>query len=282
MKEKPLISIITPSYNQGEFIEENILSIRCQDYPHFEHWIMDGASKDSTVSIIEKYQGTYELKWVSEPDKGQVDALNKGFARTTGDILCWLNSDDTYLTSTVLSQVISLFDTYPQVDVVTGGGVMMDRNGKWINVINFDPAHINYQSLRRRNFIIQPATFIRKAALSQTALDPNLHYAFDWDLWIRLAKNYNILPVNSVWAGYRWWGENKTASGSSKRTKEQREVIGRYLGRSTWQYGMMSMYYLLYRLSETLPNRPSRVLKSMIHSSSAWVSELTRKRIPVV
>lgn len=93
---EPLVSIVTPSFNQGRFIEETILSVKNQNYPHIEHLIIDGGSTDETLDVIRRYEGTYNLRWVSEPDEGQADALNKGFRLARGEVLGWLNADDTY------------------------------------------------------------------------------------------------------------------------------------------------------------------------------------------
>ena len=275
-----MISIITPSYQQAKFLEATIQSVLAQDYPRVEYIIIDGGSTDGSVEIIQRYADRLAY-WVSEPDQGQVDALNKGFARAQGDILTWLNSDDTYLSSQVISQAVALFTQYPQVDVITGCGVMMDQHGKWLRPFSVDPARISYPSLRCRNAILQPATFFRKSVLEKNPLDPGLHYAFDWDFWIRLARDVNILAVPHVWAGYRWWGENKTARGASGRTREQVEVIRRYIGKASWQYWLMMAFYGTYRFAEMLPAGLERPLKALAHGLSQTISELTHKHIPV-
>jgi glycosyltransferase involved in cell wall biosynthesis len=114
---KPLVSIVTPSYNQGRFIEATLLSVRNQDYPNIEHLVIDGGSSDNTVEILEKYEKVYNLKWISEPDKGQSDAVNKGFERARGLIIGWLNSDDIYIDQQVISYIVSKSKEFSDADV---------------------------------------------------------------------------------------------------------------------------------------------------------------------
>ena len=275
-----LVSIITPSYNQARFLEQTITSVLNQDYPRIEYIVIDGNSSDGSVDIIRKFE-SHLAYWVSEIDRGQVDALQKGFKRATGDILCWLNSDDIYLSTKVIRRVVELFEIYPQTQVISGGGMIIDERNKWLRKVQAEPTLASYKNLRYRSFILQPATFFRRTVLDTVPLDPSLHYTFDWDFWIRLAKEYNLLVVDEPWAGYRWWGENKTASGSSKRTREQVEVIRRYLGKSSWQYWGMRVFYAIYRFAEILPHGLERRVKSITHKLSLGISKLTRKHIPV-
>src|SRR3989338_5413748 len=105
MTPRPLVSIVTASYNQAQFIEETLRSVREQDYPNLEHIVIDGASTDGTVDVLRRYEGTYNMRWISEPDRGHADALCKGFRQATGDILAWLNSDDVYFPGAVTTAV---------------------------------------------------------------------------------------------------------------------------------------------------------------------------------
>jgi glycosyltransferase involved in cell wall biosynthesis len=275
-----LVSIVTPSYNQAQFLEQTIASVLSQDYPHIQYIIIDGNSSDGSVDIIRKH-AAHLAYWVSEPDTGQVDALQKGFMQATGDIFCWLNSDDIYLSTTVISSVVKLFLTNPQAQVITGAGAFIDEQGQHLRAIQAEPLMTSYQNIRCRNMILQPATFFKRDILARVPLDSSLNYVFDWDFWIRLAKETNFLVVEQAWAGYRWWRENKTASRTSKRTLEQAQVLRRYLGRSAWQYWVMRGFYAIYRFAEMLPHGPEHWLKSVTHKLSLAFSKLTRKRIPV-
>jgi glycosyltransferase involved in cell wall biosynthesis len=122
----PLVSIVTPSYNQGQFIETTLLSIKNQDYPKLEHIVVDGCSSDNTIEILKRYEREYNLKWIAERDKGQSDAINKGFKAAKGDIIGWLNSDDAYFDKHAVSYVANEFQRLPEVDVIYGNGVCID------------------------------------------------------------------------------------------------------------------------------------------------------------
>jgi len=128
MDEHPLVTIVTPSYNQGEFIEETLQSVARQDYDHLEHVVVDGGSDDETVDVLKQYENRYDLRWVSEPDEGQSDAVNKGFEKARGDVVGWLNADDVYYTRQVITSVVDAFRERPDIDVVYGDDVLMDRH----------------------------------------------------------------------------------------------------------------------------------------------------------
>ncbi|MCK4733699.1 MAG: glycosyltransferase, partial [Methanophagales archaeon] len=120
MKDKTLVSIITPSYNQGRFIEDALLSVKNQDYPNIEHIIVDGGSIDNTLEILRKYENEYNLRWISEPDEGQSGAVNNGFRMAKGEIIGWVNSDDGYFDVSAISSVVKYFDKYKGADVIYG------------------------------------------------------------------------------------------------------------------------------------------------------------------
>jgi glycosyltransferase involved in cell wall biosynthesis len=256
--------------------------VESQEYENKEHLIFDAQSTDETLEILRKYSGSDYLHWVSEPDMGQADAIMKGFHSSSGSILCWLNSDDIYTSTKVIREVVEIFQAHPEIDVVTGGGIILSETGTRIRDSLVDPDRINFKSLRCRNAVLQPATFFRKTVLTNTRLDTTLHYTFDWDFWIRLARDHTILAVDKIWAGYRWWGENKTAAGHSSRTKEQAEVARRYLGKTSWQYWTLSWFYLLYRAAEQLPTGPQRSLKQVFKTMSQALSRLSGRRIAVI
>src|SRR5437016_2863998 len=177
----PLVSVVTPSFNQEEYIEATIRSVLGQDYPAIEYIVVDGGSGDSTIEILKRYQG--KLTWTSEKDAGQADAINKGFARARGEIVAWLNSDDTYEPGAI-SAAVGYLRAHPDVAMVYGEANFIDAAGKFIgrcaHVEEFDAGRlVNYS-----DFIVQPASFFRRSALEAVGgLDPSLHYAMDYDLW---------------------------------------------------------------------------------------------------
>lgn len=198
---KPLVSIITPSYNQAHFLEETIQSVINQDYPNLEYIIVDGGSSDGSVEIIQRY--TQRLAWwVSERDQGQTDALNKGFAHAQGDILAWLNSDDTYLPHAI-TQAVDALQSRPEVGMVYGDANLIDQNGQVIG--RFPARQTDYRRLRRGYVHIpQQAAFFRASLWRQVGpLDPTFYFAMDYDLWVRLAKLAPILYTAHMWANFR-------------------------------------------------------------------------------
>ncbi len=227
-KTYPKISVITPSYNQGIYIEETIQSVLNQNYPNLEYIIIDGGSNDSTVEVIKKYESKIDF-WVSEKDKGQADAINRGFGKATGDILCWLNSDDYFFPET-LKYVASQLNIekkeilFGEVDHI----FEPDKAVKHSNVKNkFD----NY-NLELYDFIIQPGSFWTKKVWESTGVvDEKLHFVFDWEWFLRAKKNNTEFKYsNKVMSMYRVHDAHKTSNGGEKRQKEIEYILKKYSG----------------------------------------------------
>ena len=223
----PVVSIITPSFNQARYIEATIQSVLAQDYPRIEYIIVDGASTDGTVDVIKKYEGKGGVippntgertsprqnrtisSWVSEPDKGQTDAINKGFARAKGDILAWINSDDTYEAGAVGAAVKFLLE-HPSVGMVYGDCNFINESGRVIG--KFNSAQTDYRLLQRGYVHIpQQTAFFRADLWKQVGpLDPSFYFAMDYDLWTRLAARSRIQYVPQTWANFRLHTSGKT------------------------------------------------------------------------
>lgn len=203
----PLISVVTPSYNQAEFIRDNVESVKNQRYDRVEHVVMDGGSTDRTVETLERYEDDYDLKWVSESDEGQSNAINKGFERASGSIVGWLNSDDVYFDLDVLRRVASYFDRF-SCDMLYGDIAKIDSKSTVTAVepkFDFDREKLAYH-----NPIGQPALFFRDYVLEEK-LDEDLDYTMDYEFWMRLSEDMNFQHVRDVLAGFRVHDEQKTS-----------------------------------------------------------------------
>ena len=225
MSTHPLISVVTPSFNQGQFIENTISSVLMQYYERVQYIIMDGGSTDSTLDILRRYQSSAEI--VSERDDGQVDAIRKGFAKAHGEILTWLNSDDVYIYKDTLTRVANLFRRNPDVAVISGSTVLLDSNNGFLQAFRAFP-RFRIRQLMLYDFIKQPATFFRATVLSHYNLDATLDCAFDYDFWLRLSTTYKFLMVPDVLAGIRRHTDMKTIRLSEKMAKESRAILDRY------------------------------------------------------
>ncbi|MDO9300390.1 MAG: glycosyltransferase family 2 protein [Anaerolineales bacterium] len=217
-----LVSIITPSFNQAAYLEQTMQSVLEQDYPRIEYLVVDGASTDNSVDIIRKYESKLAW-WVSEKDKGQADAINKGFARATGEIIAWLNSDDYYLAGTV-SAAVKIFAERPEVALVYGNMLAVDEHGKTFNTLNYK--QLTLEDLLCFQIIGQPAVFMRRSAL-QTAggLDPTFHFLLDHHLWIRLAQQGKILHVDQTWSVARYHAEAKNIAKAAEFGREAFRIL---------------------------------------------------------
>lgn len=206
----PLVSILTPSFNQGAFIADTLESVRNQDYPRIEHIVMDGGSSDGTLDVIRAFAGSYDLRWVSEPDAGQSAAVNKALAMARGDIVGWLNSDDVFLFRDTISRAVARFRA-SDTDVLVGDVAFLDRDG---TIVQF----FGEGRFSRRGLIAgtynpgQPAIFLGREVLLQNPLREDLHDAMDLDLWLRLSRTYRVRSVAETFAGTRMYPAAKSSS----------------------------------------------------------------------
>lgn len=191
--KQPLVSIITPSFNQGKFLEQTITSVLDQDYPNIEYIVMDGGSTDNSVQILKKHAN--KLTFFSQKDRGQSDAINKGLKLARGEIVAWINSDDFYLPGTIKSAVEIL--TQNDKIFVYGKGHHVDENGIFLEEYPTEP--FSLKRLAETCFICQPATFWRREVFDSVGyLDENLHFAMDYEYWIRIAKFYGELTLSLI------------------------------------------------------------------------------------
>lgn len=238
-EQHPLVSIVTPSYNQANFLEETILSVLNQDYPNIEYIIVDGGSIDGSVDIIHKYAGRLGW-WVSERDKGQTDALNKGFARARGEVLAWINSDDTYMPGAI-SEAVAFLKAHPEVGMVYGDANLIDITGKVIG--QFPARQTDYRKLRKGYVHIpQQSSFFRARLWKQVGpLDPSFYFAMDYDLWVRLAKVTALQYHPRLWANFRLHSHGKSVASDDRCWPEMLRVHWRE-GGSVFSWLVLKAY----------------------------------------
>lgn len=201
----PLVSIITPALNSANYIEKTIQSVMRQNYISIEHIVVDGGSIDGTLDILSRYP---HLTWISEPDHGQSDALNKGFRMARGDFIGWLNADDTYEPGAIAA-VVSFLAGNPDVSLVYGNCNIIDENDA-VKYIQRPPKFNIRRELIAHN-LPQPASFFRSSALRAVDyLDDSLHFVMDWDLYLRLGISHRIHNVDATWANFREYRGTKT------------------------------------------------------------------------
>ena len=181
---RPLVSVLTPSYNQARWLGENLHSVACQTYPGIEHVVMDGGSSDGSEAMLAA--ANPPVTWRCESDRGQSHALNKAFAASSGDIIGWLNSDDAFWDCLVVEDVVAFFETHPDVDVVYGHSAYVNEDGLLLHFFRVPP-YGSGSLLRRYDYIIQPSVFVRRSVIGDSLVDESFNFTMDYELWLRLA-----------------------------------------------------------------------------------------------
>ena len=222
----PLISIVTPSFNQGHYLGETLDSILGQGYPNLEYIVMDGGSADQSAEVIRARQERLAF-WQSQPDHGQAAAINEGFARARGLIFGWLNSDDLYTNGTLHTVANVLAGSLNEAAVVYGSCELFRDNGSLIERRSAVPFDLN--RLQITDFLDQPSVFFTRAAWERVGpLDESLHYAFDWEWFLRAAKVCHFIQCDQVLSRYRIHAQHKTGTGGLRRWEEMSEVVRRH------------------------------------------------------
>ena len=222
--ESPLVSIITPSLNQGSFIENTILSVLQQDYPNIEYFIMDGGSSDNSVEIIKKYEDEISY-WESKTDDGQVEAINKGLQRAAGTIFTFINSDD-FLMPGAVRHMVDMYLAHPEAVAWVGGCHVIAKDGYIINTVF--PKKLGREDLAiwQTNWFVQPSCFFSaKAAHKVGFLSPQYFNALDFDFWLKLADVGEFIPTTEVIAAATVHAEAKTQYARQNMFKEVRDIL---------------------------------------------------------
>lgn len=233
-RKTPRISLVTPSYNQGQFLQQTILSVMNQRYPNLEYMILDGGSTDGSVDIIRCYEDQLAY-WRSQPDGGQAAAIKDGFSRSTGEILGWLNSDDLLLPG-ALAAVARFFSQHPNVQCLVGGTVVVDAGLNVVRdrlglprIVLGEPESLCSLLARRGCSFYQPASFWRREAYERVGgIDPSYSFAMDYDFYVRLAALGSFGHISKLIAAFRVHAESKTTRLQAVRRSECRRVVAQY------------------------------------------------------
>lgn len=262
----PKISVVTPSYNQGQFLEECICSVLGQNYPNLEYIVIDGGSTDNSVEIIKKYESQITF-WVSEKDNGQSDAINKGFSHATGDIIAWLNSDDLYYKNSLwkIAEIYSRnINQIDEVGFILGNGYRYRWPEKTMS--RFCPKNVAFSQkvlAEGLDYILQPSVFvIRKAAQKVGYLKQSLHYCMDWEWWYRLSQEHKVIVTDQMLSLSREYDETKTSTGKMRRWIEIQQLT-QMMSRKEMTAGG------LFFLAETLKGLDAELIND-VHLAGLW------------
>jgi glycosyltransferase involved in cell wall biosynthesis len=226
MGEMLTLSIVTPSYNTGKYLGAAVRSVLEQDWPAVHYAVMDGGSTDNSLDVLRSFGP--RVQWISEKDKGQSDAINKGFARAKGEVLSWLNSDDTYAPG-AFRAAMEYFQANPDVGMVYGDANFIDSADHLIGrCVHVEP-YSRHRLFHYSDIIVQPAAFFRRSVFEAVGgVDTSLNWAMDYDLWLKIADATKVAYLPRVLANFRWLAGNKTATGGWGRLDEIDRVLSRH------------------------------------------------------
>lgn len=266
-------SVVVPSYNQARFIRAALNSLLEQRYPDLEIIVVDGGSTDGTIGVLRSYGD--RIRWVSKPDRGQSDALVKGFALATKEWLTWLNSDDAQ-TNNALHCVNEAIQADPSVEVVIGGGHYIDIDGNYLRpypTIKVGPDIDASAQLFEKGYVAQPSVYFRRTAYEKVeGINPELHFVMDYDLWVRLAvKGCRFVPVAADISGNRWYETTKTASQTLPLLSEVVMVQTREYGRVSPYFVQAISDYLYQILHSRHRGEKYHLLYRTVFFKSVWV-----------
>lgn len=230
-QQLPTVTVVTPAYNQAEFLRDTIESVLRQDYPNIEHVVLDDGSTDDTPKILAEYGD--RVRWETHTNMGQTATINKGWSMTSGEIITWLNSDDTFYGTADVREAVELLMSRPDLGIIFGDSMFTEADGTELGptrpIVDF-----TYEKMVRtcENFISQPSAFIRREVIEKVGdLDPKYYYFMDWDLWIRAGIYFGIEHVDKIWSTYRLHAESKTVAQSRKAAPELEYLYKKFFSR---------------------------------------------------
>ena len=230
-QQLPTVTVVTPAYNQAEFLRDTIESVLRQDYPNIEHVVLDDGSTDDTPKILAEYGD--RVRWETHTNMGQTATINKGWSMTSGEIITWLNSDDTFYGTAYVREAVELLVSRPDLGIIFGDSMFTEADGTELGptrpIVDF-----TYEKMVRtcENFISQPSAFIRREVIEKVGdLDPKYYYFMDWDLWIRAGIYFGIEHVDKIWSTYRLHAESKTVAQSRKAAPELEYLYKKFFSR---------------------------------------------------
>lgn len=271
------ITVITPTWNQVDYIKDTIESVITQTHKDIEYIIVDNCSDDGTEEIINNYASKdMRIKYIREKDHGQAEAINKGFNLATGEVVCWLNSDDFYFDSKVLERVNTIFEEKKDVGLLVGDAWYCDKN-KQMTEYNPSDRGVKKWVISRWYYIVQPSVFWRK---NDTRLDEKLHYTFDWKFFIELFAKNNVIYTHEPYSVYRMYENNKTGLNNAKRKREiyllQKEINVSKLN-TTWCKHVYEVYEKAENSGKT--EMQQQKIKNRVDFWSKVLFHITGKRI---
>lgn len=251
MEMYPLVSIVTPTYNQAEFLRETIESVLSQEYPHIDYWVIDDGSTDETRQVLKEYSG--RVKWESQANNGQTPTINKGWKKTPGEIIAWLNSDDTFIHGAI-SRIVQLFQQHQDVDIIFGDTLFTAADGAPLNRYRpgkeFDYRHFVIEC---HNPIAQPSAFIRRKVFESVGeLDPLYYYFMDWDFWLRAGLDHRFKYVPELLSTYRLHTNSKSVAQARRAAPELEYMYRKFYShrdlpkwiRQSEQRAFANMYFM--------------------------------------
>lgn len=249
MNTKPKISILTPSYNTGKYLERAIKSVLDQDYDNWEHIVVDGGSTDNTLEILKKYP---HIQWVSEPDKGQSDAMNKAFTLSSGSLISYLNADD-YYQKNAFNVIVNFFLENPRYDMVVGN-LYVYKNGQTTSNTNATVAYSDLRQLKGR-FPLNPVSYFYKKEVQEKVgqFPVDEHYAMDYWFLLRAFYFFEIKKIDDLLGTFYFSGENKTASMNSFVV--QRKIALSFMWKHDKKGFFMSLYPLIFHKRDKITSK---------------------------